>query len=403
MGGSAEGSGGGAAYRRRMIQTVVIGAGPAGLASAAELRRRGVKSVVLEQSDEVGASWRGRYDRLRLNSSRWFSKLPRGPYPPGTGIFPTRDEVVRYLEGYANRHEIDVRFDTRVERIDRGGGGWFVRTSDGDVAAEQVIVAGGYSRAPFIPDWPGRARYARTLLHADEYRNPDAFRHHDVLVVGAGCSGMEIAYDIAEGGAGRVRMAVRTAPNMLVRSPMGPGIALTLMRLQPARADRIVNFVRRHEIGDLTEYGLPVPEEGVFTRLRRLGVAPAIIDKPIVKAIKDGRIEVVAGVDGLEDTGVLLADGTRIEPDAVVAATGYRCGLEPVVGHLDVLDDDGVPRAVDGDPAAPGLRFVGYMPLPAQMRHAGREASRAAKQVARELAAPGRGVERELDRPAVAA
>src|SRR5512133_1508003 len=98
--------------------TVVIGAGPAGLATAAELRRRGVAAVVLERADAVGASWRGRYDRLRLNTSRWFSKLPGGSYAPGTGVFPTRDEVVSYLEDYSRDNALDVRLRTRVDRID---------------------------------------------------------------------------------------------------------------------------------------------------------------------------------------------------------------------------------------------------------------------------------------------
>jgi putative flavoprotein involved in K+ transport len=246
---------------------VIVGAGPAGLASAAELSRRGVPALVLEQAEAVGASWRRRYDRLRLNSSRWFSKLPGGRYARGTNIFPSRDELVAYLEDYAERHAVDVRLRTRVERIDRHGTGWIVRTSGGDVAAEQVIVAAGYNHTPFIPDWPGKEGFQRPLLHAAEYRNPEPFSDGDVLVVGSGCSGMELAYDLAEGGARRVRLAVRTPPNILVRSPMGPGIALTLMRVAPHRADRIVNFVRRKEIGDLTEYGLPTPEEGVFTRL----------------------------------------------------------------------------------------------------------------------------------------
>jgi NADPH-dependent 2,4-dienoyl-CoA reductase/sulfur reductase-like enzyme len=362
--------------------TVVIGAGPAGLASAAELRRRGVPVVVLDQADAIGSSWRGRYDRLRLNTSRWFAKLPGGRYARGTGTFPSRDEMVAYLESYAERYQLDVRLRTRVERIDRDADGWTVRTSRGDVAAADVIVAGGYDHTPFIPDWPGRGRFEGPLLHAAQYRNPDPFRDADVLVVGPGCSGMEIAYDLAEGGARKVRLAVRTPPNMLVRSPMGPGIALTLLRMRPDRADKIVNFARSKEIGDLSEYGLPVPEEGVFTRLRRLGVAPAIIDKHVIQAIKDRRIEIVAGVESLDETGVQLSDGTRIEPEAVVAATGYRCGLEPMVGHLDVLDPDGVPRVVDGDEVAPGLRFIGYMPIPAQLRHSGRIARRAAKAIA---------------------
>jgi cation diffusion facilitator CzcD-associated flavoprotein CzcO len=370
--------------------TVVIGAGPAGLASAAELRRRGVPVVVLERGDGIGASWRGRYDRLRLNTSRWFSKLPGGSYARGTGVFPTRDEVVTYLEDYARDNDLEVRLGTRVERIDPQGDGWVVRTSAGDVTAEQVVVAAGYEHTPFVPDWPGRERFGGPLLHAAEYRNPEPFRDRQVLVVGPGCSGMEIAYDLAEGGAAKVSLAVRTPPNILIRSPMGPGIALALMRVRPQRADRIVNFVRSKEVGDLTEYGLPVPEEGTFSRLRRLGVAPAIVDKVVIEAIRDGRIEIVANVESLDETGADLVDGARIEPDAVITATGYRSGLEPMVGHLDVLDDEGAPRAVAAEPAAPGLRFVGYVHIPAQLRYAGREGKRAAKAIARELRGHGR-------------
>ena len=365
--------------------TVVIGAGPAGLASAAELRRRGVPVVVLERADAIAASWRGRYDRLRLNTSRWFSKLPGGSYAPGTGVFPTRDEVITYLEDYARDNDLDVRLSTSVERIDRDGEGWVVRTSGGDVGAAQVIVAAGYEHTPFVPEWPGRERFRGALVHAAEYRNPEPYRGGDVLVVGPGCSGMEIAYDLAEGGARRVRLAVRTPPNILVRSPIGPVFALALMRVRPDRADRVVNFVRSKEVGDLTEYGLPVPEEGTFSRLRRLGVAPAIVDKVVIEAIRERRIEIVAGPEALDETGVALADGARIEPDAVIAATGYRSGLEPMVGHLGVLDGEGTPRAVAAEPAAPGLRFVGYVHIPAQMRYGGIEGKRAAKAIAAEL------------------
>jgi cation diffusion facilitator CzcD-associated flavoprotein CzcO len=366
-------------------RAVVIGAGPAGLASAAELRRRGVPTVVLERADGIAASWRGRYDRLRLNTSRWFSKLPGGSYAPGTGVFPTRDEVVAYLEDYVRDNALDVRINTSVERIDRDGAGWVVRTSAGDVTAEQVVVAAGYEHTPFVPDWPGRDRFRGSLLHAAEYRNPEPFRDRDVVVVGPGCSGMEIAYDLAEGGARSVRLAIRTPPNILIRSPIGPVFALALMRVRPQRADRVVNFVRSKEVGDLTEYGLPVPEEGTFTRLRRLGVAPAIVDKVVIEAIRERRIEIVANIESLDETGADLVDGARIEPDAVIAATGYRAGLEPMVGHLGVLDAHGTPRAFAAEAAAPGLRFVGYLHIPAQFRYGGREGRRAAKAIAREL------------------
>ena len=123
---------------------IIVGAGPAGLAAAAELGRRRIPAAVLERGDAVGASWYARYDRLRLNSSRWFSQLPGARYARGVGAFPSRDEMVRYLDRYAHRYELDVRLRTSVERIDRDGDGWVVRTSAGDLAAPHVVVAAGY-------------------------------------------------------------------------------------------------------------------------------------------------------------------------------------------------------------------------------------------------------------------
>lgn len=361
-------------------RVVVVGAGPAGLASASELRRRGFPVTVLERTEAVGSSWRGRYDRLRLNSSRPFSKLPGSRYARGVGIFPARDQVVGYLEDHAARHRLEIRFGTRVERIERTGAGWLLRTTGGDVAAHRVVVASGYAHTPFIPDWPGRDRFRGPLIHAAEYRNADAFQDRDVLVVGPGCSGAEIAHELATGGAARVRLAVRTPPNIIIRNPIGPLLARLVMRLGTRRADAILRFVSRHEIGDLTEYGLPVPEEGLFSRLKRLGVAPTIVDHEVIESIKERRIEIVAGVESLDESGVTLSDGSRLEPDAVIAATGYRSGLAPTVGHLDVLDERGLPRG--GEPL-PGLHFVGYVPRPAHVGYMGQEARRAAKAIAR--------------------
>lgn len=371
-------------------QAVVIGAGPAGLASAAELRRRGVPAVVLEQTS-VAASWRSRYDRLRLNSSRPFAKLPRSRYPRGTGIFPTRDATIAYFEQHAAANELDVRLGVRVERIDQEAGGWVLRTSAGDVRTEQVVVASGYAHTPFIPAWPGRDRFRGTLMHAAEYRNADRFQGCDVLVVGPGCSGMEIAHELATEGAARVRLAVRTPPNIIIRKPIGPLLGRTLMKLGPRRADALMRRVRKLEIGDLTEYGLPIPDEGLFSRLERLGVAPAIVDKEVIDSIKARRIEIVSGVSSLDETGVWLADGSRVEPHAVIAATGYRTGLEAVVGHLGLLDERGVPRVAAAE-AAPGLRFIGYRPRPAHIGYMGDEARLAARDIAagRPVARPRR-------------
>jgi cation diffusion facilitator CzcD-associated flavoprotein CzcO len=363
-------------------KAVVVGGGPAGLASAAELQRAGFDVTVLEQAEGVGWSWRNRYDRLRLNSSRPFAKLPGARYAKGTPMFPSRDEFVRYLEDYAAQHGLQLRLGTRVERLDRDGPSWVLRTSSGELSADQVIVAAGYQRNPFIPAWPGRDRYRGRLLHSASYRNADPFQGADVLVVGSGSSGMEIAYDLTTSGADRVRLSVRTPPNIFIRTPPGPLLARLLMKLGARRADRVVSFIRRRELGDLTEYGLPEPEEGVFSRLERLGVAPAIIDKDVIEAVKNGRIEIVAGVESLDATGVVLADGSRIEPDALITATGFRPGLEPMLGHLGVLDERGLPRAAAETEAAPGLRFVGYVPQPAHIAYIGAEARRTARAMA---------------------
>lgn len=372
-----------------MSEVVVIGAGPAGLSAALALRDAGLRPRVLDQADAVGSSWRTRYDRLRLNTCRPLSHLPGRRFAKGTPMFPTRDDVVAHLEQHASEEGLDVELGITVERVDRDGEGWTVRTSDGEVGTQQVVVAAGYEHDAFIPDWPGRESFAGELIHSRDYRNAEPFAGNRVLVVGPGCSGMEIAYDLTEGGAAKVWLAVRTPPNIVMREGPGgfPGDLLGVFLMSfPARfGDAVANFGRRMDVGDLSEYGLPVPEEGVFSRQSRLGVAPAILDKPVIEAVKDGRIEVVRGVESLDEGGVQLSDGARVDPDVVICATGYRRGLEPLVGHLDVLDDNGVPRVVAPEPAAPGLRFLGYVPRPGALGYAAKQAKRSAKAIRREL------------------
>jgi NADPH-dependent 2,4-dienoyl-CoA reductase/sulfur reductase-like enzyme len=362
----------------------VIGAGPAGLSVAAELARAGLPPVVLERADAVGASWRGRYDRLRLNTCRLTSKLPGARYPRGTALFPNRDEIVRYLEDYSEKNGLDVRLGTNVERIDRCDSHWTLQTSLGEHSAQQVVVATGYEHTPSIPEWPGRERFEGRLLHAAEYRNAEPFRGKEVLVVGPGCSGMEIAFDLVEGGSRKVNVAVRTQPNIMLRqSGAMPGDlpAIALLQLPPRIADVPARLVRRLSIGDLSDYGLLPPAEGLFARHHREGKAPAIVDMEVIEAIKEQRIGIVAGLQSFEQHEVVLADGTRLEPDAVIAATGYIRGLQALVGHLGVLDEHGAPCVHGGPPVAPGLRFIGYAPRPGQIGYMSREARRVAREI----------------------
>ena len=139
------------------------------------------------------------------------------------------------------------------------------------------------------------------------------------------------------------------------------------------------------DFGDLSEYGLPVPEEGVFSRNARLGVAPAIVDAEVIEAIKARQIEIVRGMEAFADGEAVLADGARVDPDVVICATGYRRGLEPLVGHLGVLDERGRPRSWARSPPREGLRFIGFIPRPSQIGASAKQARRAAKPIAREL------------------
>jgi cation diffusion facilitator CzcD-associated flavoprotein CzcO len=374
-------------------QVVVVGAGPAGLSNALALKDEGIQAVVVDQAEQVASSWRARYDRLRLNTCRPLSHLPGRRFGEGTPMFPTRDQVVEHLERNASDERIELRLGTTVHRVARDDGVWAVETSGGELRAPQLVIATGHQKEPLIPDWPGRESFQGELIHSAHYRNAEPFQGKRVLVVGPGCSGMEIAFDVAEGGAGKVWLSARTPPNIVLREGPGgiPGdmLGVTLLQLPPRFADAAARFGQRMGVGDLTEYGLPVPPEGVFSRLRRTGLAPAIVDKEVIEAVKGGRIEVVRGVESLDAPGVRLADGDRVEPDAIICATGYSPGLESLVGHLGVLDERGMPQAVGEKPAAQGLRFAGYVPRPGQLGYMGREARRVARAIKRELRGAG--------------
>jgi putative flavoprotein involved in K+ transport len=365
----------------------VIGAGPAGLATAAALWARGVPSVILERDGDLAASWRGHYDRLHLHTVRWLSHLPGYRIPREEGPWVSRDGVIRYLERYAAHHDLDIRTGARVDRLEREDGDWVLRSPAGDVRATAVVLATGYNHSPFQPNWPGREHFAGELLHARDYRNASPFRGRDVLVVGAGNTGAEIAVDLAEHGASRVRLAVRTPPYILRRSQVGIPTQLTgvLLRYVPAAvADRLAEPVRRMSVPRLDHKGLPDPGPGVYSRAAR-GEIP-VLDVGFVDAVLAGQVEPVAAVTGFDGTKVCLADGTAIEPDVVVTATGYRRGLEPMVGHLGVLDEAGRPLAHGArtHQAAPGMYFVGYTnPVSGMFREIAIDARRIAAALSR--------------------
>jgi putative flavoprotein involved in K+ transport len=369
------------------MTTVVIGAGPAGLATAAELVRAGRPVTLLERADQVGASWAARYDSLHLHTVRWLSALPGMAIPRRYGKWVARDDLVAYLDTYARVQGVRAELGVAVSRVDRAedAAGWVVRTDHGDRAADRVVVATGYSHSPRLPEWPGVETYTGDLRHSADYREPSSYAGRHVLVVGAGNSACEIALDLLGAGA-QVTMSVRTPPNIVRRDTLGVPSQLLGVALKHV-PERVMNplaaGLRRVSVPDLSAQGLP-RTHNPYTQFRETGTVP-ILDTGIVDAIRSGRVEVVAATAAVDGAVVKLADGSTVEPDAVVVATGYTTGLEPVVGHLGLLDQRGVPlvHGADEHPDAPGLHFVG---IKAELAGLLREIGLEARAVGRVLA-----------------
>ncbi|MEU9011038.1 NAD(P)/FAD-dependent oxidoreductase [Streptomyces sp. NPDC048479] len=366
----------------------VIGGGPGGLAAAAALREQGMRAVVLEKSESVGASWRRHYDRLHLHTTRRLSALPGLAMPRSFGRWVSRDDVIRYLEKYAEFHELEIVTGVEVSRIEPSGPDWVLHATGGrELTGRAVVVATGYNHTPRLPDWPGRDSYTGELLHAGAYRNAAPYAGKDVLVVGVGNTGAEIAVDLVEGGAARVRLAVRTTPHIVRRSTAGWPAQRTgiLVRRLPVRmVDRAGEIMCKVSVPDLTEQGLPRPDTGLYSRVKQ-GAIP-IQDVGLIDAVRAGKVEPVAALESFEDTKAVLADGTRISPDTVIAATGYRRALEGLVGHLGVLDERGKPVTHGGRTAAqaPGLYFTGFTnPISGMFREMALDARKIAKSLAR--------------------
>lgn len=369
---------------------IVIGAGPGGLAAAAALKQRGVRPLVLERAERLGASWRGHYDRLHLHTTRRLSALPGLQIPRAYGRWVGRDDVVRYLEQYAEHHDLDVATGIAVDRVDRAadGAGWELPANGGRVLTSPVVVvATGHNHTPYVPDWEGRDAFPGELLHAAAYRNATPYAGRDVLVVGVGNTGAEIAVDLVEGGAARVRIAVRTPPHIMRRSTAGwPAQAsgILVRRLPPRVVDRVAPYIERTSVPDLSAYGLPRPENGLYARV--LDGAIPVQDVGLIDAVRARRVEPVAAVERFDGDKVHLADGSQISPEVVIAATGYRRGLEPLVGRLGVLDGRGRPvvHGARSPKGAPGLYFTGFTnPISGMFREMAIDARRIARTVSR--------------------
>jgi indole-3-pyruvate monooxygenase len=367
---------------------LVIGASAAGLATAAELRRRGRAFEIVEAEDVVAASWRGHYDRLHLHTPKAFSALPGLAMPKSWPRYPARDHVVEYLELYQKQFDLQPHFGETVHRLERVHGAWDATTSNGVWRADNVVVATGRARVPVRPTWPGMDEYRGDLLHSSEYRNGDPWKSRPVLVIGFGNSACEQALDLVERGA-KVHLAVRSPVNVLPRDLFGvlPVLPLGIvMRRLPTRvADALAWPIVRMTVGDVTKAGLKKLPYGPNTQMAHDHRVP-LLDIGTMKQIKQGCISVHGDLDRFVEDGVVFADGLQVALDAVILATGYRAAIgDFLVGWESVCDSSGTPTVSGAPTALAGLYFCGMYVSPAGMlREIALEATRISTYVDRQ-------------------
>lgn len=336
---------------------------------------------MLERDESVGATWARRYDRLCLHTTRRFSGLPFHPLPRSHPRYVPKDLYARYLDRYVQQAGIEVRLNSRVERLLPSADGWRMATAGGGLEARAVVLATGRHNVPRIPDWPGANEYSGRLLHSSDYGTGAEFAGTQALVVGIGNSGAEIAVDLVEQGAAAVSVAVRSRPPITSREIAGIPVQLFGMALHPFPAslvDRIGKAMRRRATGDLRPYGLGEEEWGPFAERR-----PPVIDVGFLHVLKAGAIEVLPAVVSFTPRGVVTTDGNERAFDVVVAATGFTAGLEKLVDAPEALDERGYPRPAH---SMAGLFFAGYSETPrGQLFEANRGARRLARTIDRYL------------------
>jgi len=346
--------------------TLIIGAGPAGLAVAGCLAQRGLPSQVIERAEQVAASWRQHYERLHLHTVSALSSLPGVPFPAGTPRYVPRAQVVEYLAGYAARHHVEPRLGQEVVAITRAPdeqGGWLTATLGGErFTSRTVVVATGANCRPRQPVFPGQAQYTGRVLHSRDYRNAAPFAGQRVLVVGMGNTGAEIALDLAEQGVSAT-LSVRSPVNIVYRDVLGrptQRTSLMLARLPTRWGDAAARVLRDLTVGDLSRWGLRTPAESPLHQLREHGKTP-VIDVGTLARIRSGEIAVHPGIECFTSKGVRFIDGRERAFDSVILATGYEAALEALFpAGAPPLDRNGMPTDVIGQGVLDGVYFVGF-------------------------------------------
>lgn len=322
------------------FDTLVIGAGQAGLATGYHLRRSGASFTILEASESAGGSWPHYYASLRLFSPARFSALPGLPFPGDPESYPTRDQAIAYLRQYAAHFQLPVVTGARVVAVTHESNLFVVRTEDGRVfQSRQLIAATGSFHRPYLPELPDQGLFGGTLLHSFAYHDPAPFSGQRVIVVGGGNSAVQIATDLAR--VARVSLATREPVRFFQQRPFGRDIHSWwwLARLDTSPSDSLLGKI--------------------FGRLTA-GKGSVVLDAGLYKAaIAAGMPDSRRMFMRFTRQGVVWDDQRTEAVDSVIFATGYRPNLQ-YLAPLGALDAEGEAIHHHGvSLKTPGLGFVG--------------------------------------------
>ena len=314
------------------VEVAVIGAGQAGLAMGYFLRRQGRRFVILERADSIGSAWCERWESLTLFTARRYSALPGLPFPGDPDGYPMRDEVIAYLERYAETFDLPIELNSEVMHLEQGDDGRFRLELDGrTTTADQVVVATGPFQTPYVPTLAEKLAEDVFQTHAVGYRRPDGVPEGTVLVVGGGNTGFQIAKELAA--THKVVLSVGSRQKPLPQRVLGRDLFWWLTKA------RIINKTVDSRLG-----------RKLSTRDTLIGSSPRQLEKRY-------GVEVRTRVVSADGRAVRFEDGSELEVDAVIWATGYRADHSWI--KLPILDEEGRLRHRRGVTDVPGLSFLG--------------------------------------------
>ncbi len=343
-------------------ETLIVGAGPAGLAMAGQLSHRKLPFMIIEASDKIAPAWHQHYERLHLHTVNQWSHLPHLPFPKDFPLYVPKLKLIEYFNSYAVHMGINPVFDQTVENIQKEGGGWQIQTQDTIYKAQSIVIASGVNRIPSIPSWKGMDEFLGEILHSRFYKKGEPYRNKRALVVGMGNTGAELALDLSEYEASTF-ISVRSPISVVPRDLNGRPVQVTSKQLEklPFGIGRwLGGKIRKIYFGDLSKYDLPMSNEDPVKQLLETGKTP-VIDIGTIAAIKKGKIKVKPTIDFFTTDSVVFSDGSKEQFDFVLLATGYKAQVEDFFpAATAILDDKGLPRSAVGKGALKGAYFLGF-------------------------------------------